>query len=44
MLRKRAAGHPEVVAELFGQVITDWDSEYYVGALMPTNDTAEGAS
>ena len=44
VLRKRAAGHPEVVAELFGQVITDWDSEYYVGALMPTNDTAEGTA
>ena len=44
VLKKRAAGHPEVVAELFGQVITDWDSEYYVGALMPTNDTAEGTA
>ena len=44
VLRKQAYAHPLVVAELFGQVITDSSSEYYVGAVSKTNDTAEGTA
>jgi hypothetical protein len=44
VLRKRANQHPEVVAELFGRVDTDYDSEYHIGAISPTNDTAEATA
>ena len=44
VLRKRARGHPEVVAELYGPVDTDSESDYYVGAISQTNDTAEATA